>query len=191
MDGAPRLMSMTNVRALSRYRALREQQACRVMQADAAARDSARKASEAAAAALASAENDRSLREQLFYRDLAGTVSVTIEMLYRRHDELARLTEAVQGAKRMAEEARAALADCENELLSLHDRVSRAVSRGSENHASCRRSSRTPSARTWSWSTNWIRKNRAAFGMRTSPSTEGNRRDEPPRSTCVRSRAAA
>ena len=116
MDGAARLMSMTNVRALSRYRALREQQACRVMQADVAARDSARTASEAAAAALASAENDRNLGEQLFYRDLAGTTSVTIETLYRRHAVLARLTEAVQSAKRLAEEASAALTDCENEL---------------------------------------------------------------------------
>jgi hypothetical protein len=117
MDGAPRLMSMINVRALSRYRALREQQACRVMQADAAARDSARKASEAAAAALASAEYDRSVREQHYYRDLAGTASVTIEMLYRRHAVLARLTEAVQGANRLAEETSAVLANCENELL--------------------------------------------------------------------------
>jgi hypothetical protein len=116
MDGTPRRMSLTNVRALSRYRALREQQACRVMQADAAARDRARKASAAATAALASAENDRGIREQRYYRDLARTVSVTIEMLYRRNDELARLAQAVQGAKRMAEEARAALTDCENEL---------------------------------------------------------------------------
>lgn len=117
MDGAPRRMSVTNVRALSRYRALREQQACRVMQADAAARDRARKVCEAAAAALASAENDRSVGEQHFYRDLAGTANVTIETLYRRHAVLARLTEAVQGAKRLAEETSAALANCENELL--------------------------------------------------------------------------
>lgn len=116
MDGADRLMSMTNVRALSRYRALREQQACRVMQADAVARDRARTASEAAAAALAFAENDRNLGEQHYYRDLAGTASVTIETLYRRHAALARLTEAVQGAKRLAEEASAALTNCENEL---------------------------------------------------------------------------
>ncbi|UPJ51774.1 hypothetical protein IVB30_10745 [Bradyrhizobium sp. 200] len=109
-------MTMTNVRALSRYRALREQQACRIMQADAAARDRARKASAAAEAALASAENDRSSREQRYYRDLARTASVTIEMLYRRNDELARLADAVQGTKRLAEEASAALTDCENEL---------------------------------------------------------------------------
>jgi len=117
MDGAPHRMSMTNVRALSRYRAMREQQACRVMQAAAAARDRARTASDVAAAALASAENDRSLGEQHFYRDLAGAASVTIETLYRRHTALARLTEAVQRAKRLAEETRAALADRENELL--------------------------------------------------------------------------
>lgn len=117
MDGAPRRMSMTNVRALSRYRALREQQACRVMQADAAARDKARTASEAATAALASAENDRRTREQRYYRDLAGTASVTIETLYRRHAALARLTEAVEGAKCLTEETSAALAECENELL--------------------------------------------------------------------------
>ena len=102
MDGAPRLVSMTNVRALSRYRALREQQACRLMQADAAARDRARDASEAAAAALACAEDDRSHGEQRYYCDLASTERVTIEMLYRGHDELARLAGAVLGASRLA-----------------------------------------------------------------------------------------
>jgi hypothetical protein len=117
MDGAPRLMSMTNVHALSRYRALREQQACRLMQADAAARDRAREASEAAAAALAHAENDRSQSERRHYRDLASTASVTIEMLYRGHDELARLAEAVAGANRLAEAASANLVHCEQALL--------------------------------------------------------------------------
>jgi hypothetical protein len=117
MDGTPRLMSISNVRALSRYRTLRERQACRLMQADAAARDRARLASEAAAAALASAENDRSLGEQRYYRDLACTASVTIDILYRGHDELARLAEAVEGANRLAGAASAALAHCEEELL--------------------------------------------------------------------------
>jgi hypothetical protein len=117
MDGAPRLMSMTNVHALSRYRALREQQACRLMQADAAARDRAREASEAAAVALACAENDRSRGERRYYRDLASSASVTIEMLYRGHDELARLAEAVAGANRLAEAACAKLVHCEQALL--------------------------------------------------------------------------
>jgi hypothetical protein len=117
MDGAPRFMSMSNVHALSRYRALREQQACRLMRADAAARDRAHEASEAAAVALACAENDRSRGEQRYYRDLACTASVTIEMLYRGHDELARLAEAVAGANRLAEAASAKLAHCEQALL--------------------------------------------------------------------------
>jgi hypothetical protein len=116
MDGAPRLVNMANVHALSRYRALREQQACRLMQADAAARDSARKASEAAAVALACAENDRSLNEQRYYRDLASTASVTIEMLYCGQDELARLAEAVAGANRLAGAASATLVHCEQAL---------------------------------------------------------------------------
>lgn len=117
MDGAPRLLSMTNVHALSRFRALREQQACRLMRADAAARDLARAASEAAATALACAESDRSRGEQRYYRDLASTASVTIDMLYRGHDELARLAEAVADANRLAETASANLAHCEQALL--------------------------------------------------------------------------
>jgi hypothetical protein len=117
MDGAPRLMSMTNVRALSRYRAQRERQALRVMQADAAARDHARKALDVAAAALAAAEQDRSVGEQGYYRDLDRTANVTLDMLYRRRDELARLTEAVQGATVRAEAAGAALAARETELI--------------------------------------------------------------------------
>jgi chromosome segregation ATPase len=117
MDGAPRLMSMTNVHALSRYRALREQQACRLMQADAAARDVAHAASEAAAAALANAESDRSRGEQRYYRELASTANFTLEMLYRRHDELARLAEAVADANRLAEAASANLVHCEQVLL--------------------------------------------------------------------------
>jgi hypothetical protein len=117
MDGAPRFMSIANVHALSRYRALREQQACRLMQADAAARDRARDASEAAAAALACAENDRSRGEQHYYRELAATARVTIDMLYRGHDELARLAEAVAGASRLAEAASANLVQCEQTLL--------------------------------------------------------------------------
>ena len=117
MDGTPRFMNATHVRALSRYRALREQQACRLMQADAAARDMARKAREAAADMLAAAENDRSLGEQRYYRDLACTASVSIEMLYRGQDELDRLAAAVEGANRLAESARTALAHRENELL--------------------------------------------------------------------------
>ena len=116
MDGPPRLISITSMRALSRYRSLREQQAARLMQADATSRDRARLASEAATAALASAENDRSLGEQRYYRDLASTASVTIDMLYRGHDELARLAEVVKGANRLAEAARAALAHRETEL---------------------------------------------------------------------------
>ncbi len=115
MDGTPRLLS--HMRALSHYRMLREQQACRLMQADAAARDGARSANEAAATALASAENDRCLGEQRYYRDLASTARVTIDMLYRRHDELTRLGAAVEGASRLAETASAALARCESELL--------------------------------------------------------------------------
>jgi hypothetical protein len=117
MDGAPRFMTMTNVRALSRFRALREQQACRLMQTDAAARDRAREASEAAAIALACAEHDRSRGEQRYYRDLACTASVTIDMLYRGQDELARLADAVAGASRLAEAANAELAHCEQALL--------------------------------------------------------------------------
>jgi hypothetical protein len=117
MDGAPRLMNMANVRALSRFRALREQQACRLMQADAAARDRAREANEAAAVALASAEDNRRRGEQRYYRGLASTASVTIEMLYRGHDELTRLAEAVAGANRVAEAASANLAHCEQALL--------------------------------------------------------------------------
>ena len=117
MDGPPRLISTTSMRALSRYRTLREQQAARLVQADAAACDGARLASEAATAALASAENERSLGEQRYYRDLACTASVTVDMLYRGHDELARLAEAVEGANRLAEAARAALAHCEKKLL--------------------------------------------------------------------------
>jgi hypothetical protein len=108
---------MSNMRALSRYRVLREQQACRLMQADAAARDRARLASETAAAALASAESDRSLGEQRYYRDLACTARVTIDVLYRGHDELARLGAAVEGASRLAEAASATLAHCESKLL--------------------------------------------------------------------------
>jgi hypothetical protein len=107
---------MTNVHALSRFRALREQQARGLMQADAAARDRARVASEAAAAALACAENDRSHGEQRYYRDLASTASVTIDMLYRGQDELARLAEAVAGANRLAEAAGATLVHCEQAL---------------------------------------------------------------------------
>ncbi|WP_156438854.1 hypothetical protein [Bradyrhizobium valentinum] len=102
---------------MSRYRALREQQAYRLMQVDAAARDRARVASEAAAVALARAENDRSCGEQRYYRDLASTARVTIEMLYRGHDELARLAEAVAGANRLAETASANLVHCEQALL--------------------------------------------------------------------------
>nr|AUR80044.1 hypothetical protein [Bradyrhizobium sp.] len=108
---------MTNVRALSRYRALREQQACRLMQADAAARDKARSAHEAAAAALAAAENDQTLGEQRYYCDLACTARVTIDVIYRGHDELARLGATVEGASRLADAASAALARCERELL--------------------------------------------------------------------------
>ena len=117
MDGAPRFPSMTNVNALSRFRALREQQARRLMQADAAARDRAREASEAATLALAGAENDRSRGEQRYYRELASTASVTLEMLYRGHDELARLAEAVAGANRVAEAASANLVHCEQALV--------------------------------------------------------------------------
>lgn len=117
MDGAPRLTSMINVRALSRYRAQREQQARRVMQADVAARDRARKLCDTAVAALAAAEKDRSVGEQRYYRDLAHSARLTIDMLYRAHDELARLTEAVQGAERLAKAADAALAHCEKELF--------------------------------------------------------------------------
>ena len=117
MDGTPRLMNVANVRALSRYRTLREQQASRLMQADAAARDRARKTSEAAAGALAAAENDRSLGEQRYYRDLTHTASVSIEMLYRGQDELDRLAATVEGASRLAESANAALMHRENELL--------------------------------------------------------------------------
>src|SRR5262245_27549344 len=116
MDGPPRLISIASMRALSRYRSLREQQAARLMQADATARDRAYLASEAATAALVSAENDRSLGEQRYYRDLAVTASVTIDMLYRGQDELARLAEAVKGANHLAEAARAALAHREKEL---------------------------------------------------------------------------
>jgi hypothetical protein len=117
MDGAPRLVDMTNVRTLSRYRLRREQQARRVMQADATARDRARRASAAATAALASAEMDRNSSEQRYYRDLARAPSVTIEMLYRGQDELARLAAAVESAMQLAEAASAALAHCEKELL--------------------------------------------------------------------------
>jgi hypothetical protein len=117
MDGAPRFMSMNNVHALSRYRALREQQACRLMQANAAARDRARAASQAAAVELARAESDRSRGEQRYYCDLASSASVTLEMLYRGHDELARLAEVVADANRRAETASAKLVLCEQALL--------------------------------------------------------------------------
>ena len=116
MDGAPRFMSIANVHALSRYRALREQQARRLMQADATARDRARESIAAAAAALARAEDDRSRGEQHYYRELASSASVTLEMLYRGHDELARLAEAVAGANGLAEAANANLAHCEQAL---------------------------------------------------------------------------
>ncbi|MDQ8726882.1 hypothetical protein [Bradyrhizobium sp. LHD-71] len=116
MDGAPRL-TMTNLRALSRYRSQREQQACRIMQADAAARDRARDARDAAAAALASAERARLVGEQRYYGELAHGARLTIDMLYRAHEELARLTETVQGAERLAKTAGTTLAHREEELL--------------------------------------------------------------------------
>jgi hypothetical protein len=114
MDGAPRFM--TNVHALSRIRALREQDACRLVQANAKARDRAREASEAAAAALARAQDERSRGEQRYYRDLACCASVTIDMLYRGQDQLDRLAEATANANRLAEEARAMLLHCEQAL---------------------------------------------------------------------------
>jgi len=117
MDGAPRLMSMTNVHALARYRALREQQAHRLMQEDAASRDRAREASEMATVALVRAESDRSRGERRYYRDLVCKANATIAMLYRGQDELARLTEAVADANRLAEAAGAKLALCEQALL--------------------------------------------------------------------------
>ena len=117
MDDAPRLVSMTDVRALSRIRTLREQHACRLMRADAEARDRAREASDAAIAALARAQDDRSHGEQRYYRDLACDASITIDMLYRGQDQLDRLGQAVVDAKRRSEAATASLFHCDQALL--------------------------------------------------------------------------
>ncbi|MCA6116459.1 YscO family type III secretion system apparatus protein [Bradyrhizobium sp. WSM 1738] len=117
MDDAPRLVSMTNVNVLSRIRTIREQHAFRLMQADAVARDRARKAVQVAAASLARAQDDRIRGEQQYYRDLACNASVAVDALYRGQDQLDRLAEAVTDANRLAEAASATLLHCEQALL--------------------------------------------------------------------------